>query len=196
MPWVNVLVLVGFLLVLVVIVTCDYARSQDAKEEMWQTIRDGTYTASSTPTIPSLAPTKVASCPTPEEAIYLDAVGNELLTIGISMLELEDLLNQLASNPSLYYEDEWRRAYVVNLEEAQASAKVLSRLEAPSTASQIDSVVKSTASYVDSTARESLRILEFKDIEDWARNTGIAESYAIDAAEGMLAIRLAADNFC
>ena len=69
-------------------------------------------------------------------------------------------------------------------------------IEAPETAFQIDSVVKSTAHYVDSTARESLIALEADSAQDFEFSLGFVESYALDAAEGMFTLQRAADNFC
>ncbi len=140
--------------------------------------------------------TEIASCPTPTEAVYLDAVAVEVRVIGIAMLEAEQLLNQLSVNPALYENSAWRSAYTTNFKRAQSSAKVLLAIEAPETAFQIDSVLKSTAHYVDGTARESLIALEADSAQDFERSLGIAESYALDAAEGMFALKLAKDNFC
>ncbi len=136
------------------------------------------------------------SCPTVSEAIYLDALSDELFASSITSLELQALFNQLGVDLSIYYGRSWKRDVEINAREAIATANAILDLQAPSSAAAFESLVMP---FAQTTKRMWRSVLDGLDNPNLGSFIGILESIMPDmlyAAELMDEVEKLADNFC
>ena len=140
----------------------------------------------------TLANATQSSCPTPEEAAYIENVRKGFGSIGTLMTIFGDNLEEADNAPLLLYDETWIWSREVDIQTMQAFLKRLKGLNAPSSAASLEHQVHS---FVDDTnvGLEAFgRAVKASDAPVMRE----ASAYLVSKAPAGIALGQAMDSFC